>query len=365
MHFKTLRKDDMMTRTAVVFSPEYYKHETGRNHPETAKRLRAILNELTQGKLSKSKNWRFVEPYEAAIEEVRLVHDIKYINYVRALCRSGGGLLDSGDTVVSSDSYKTALYAVGGALTAVNLVMKHEFTNSFALVRPPGHHATKFYGLGFCIFNNVAVAARHLLQGFKLKRVLILDIDSHHGNGTQEVFYKTDKVLYISLHENPRDFPGTGFVKEVGEDKGKGYTVNIPLPFKTADDVYLKAWKEIVEPISRQYKPQFVLVSAGLDCHYADPIGRLSLSTLCYDKIFHSIVKIASETCNERLGMILEGGYNLEHIGKIAAAAIAKMSGSKHQINAEFQTKKNNARSRGEMLVRNVKRVQKAYWSLE
>jgi acetoin utilization deacetylase AcuC-like enzyme len=244
------------------------------------------------------------------------------------------------------------------------LVAKHEFTNSFAIVRPPGHHATRFYGLGFCIFNNVAVAAKHLLQNFKLKRVLIFDIDSHHGNGTQEVFYRTDKVLYTSLHENPRDFPGTGFTKEVGEDQGTGYTVNIPLPFGTTDQVYLKAWKEIVEPIARQYRPQFILVSAGLDCHYADPIGRLSLSTLCYDKIFDSIVKIASETCNGRLAMVLEGGYNLGYIGKIAVAAIAKMSGSKHKINAEFRPE-NTARDRGEMLVRNVKKVQRRYWSLD
>jgi len=195
-----------MNRTAVVFSPIYYQHNPGRSHPESAKRLAAIVSELKKNKLSRGKNWQFVEPEKARIKDVALVHDPEYIKLVEAVCKSGGGLLDSGDTVASPESFNVALYAVGGTLKAVKLVMEKRFENAFALVRPPGHHAEKFRAFGFCVFNNIAIAARFLLKKFGLKRILILDIDAHHGNGTQETFYETNKVLYISLHQDPPRF---------------------------------------------------------------------------------------------------------------------------------------------------------------
>jgi acetoin utilization deacetylase AcuC-like enzyme len=210
-----------MPKTAVIFSPEYYEHNPGKGHPESAKRLNAIVKELKQGQLSRSTSWRFVKPDKAKVEEVRSVHRTKYIDYVRALCKSGGGLLDSGDTVVSPESYETALLAAGGALKAASLVIQRDYKNSFVLVRPPRHHASESSGRGFCVFNNVAIAAKHLLRNCGLERILILDIDSHHGNGIQQVFFQTDSVLYVSLHEDPRGFPGTGFIKEVGEDLGR------------------------------------------------------------------------------------------------------------------------------------------------
>lgn len=354
-----------MPRTAVVFSPICYEHDPGKNHPESARRLKAIANELKRGQLSRSRNWQFVEPIRARVEDVALVHDMKYIRHVSALCRSGGGLLDSGDTVVSPKSYEVALYAVGGTLRAVRIVMKQEFDNAFALVRPPGHHAGRFYGLGFCIFNSVAISAQHLLQNFKLQRILIVDIDSHHGNGTQETFYDTGKILYASLHENPREFPGTGFAEEVGENGGRGYTVNIPLPFRTGDQIYLKAWRQIVMPIARQYRPQFVLVSAGLDCHYADPVGRLSLSALCYDKIFKSIMDLAAQMCKGKLVLTLEGGYGLKFVGKTAAAAIAEMSGSKYDVDNNVSSATQRVREQGERIIREVKKVQRNFWDLD
>ena len=353
-----------MSRTAAVFSPIYYQHGTGVDHPESARRLRAIIGELRKGQLSRSGKWVFVEPGKASVEDVESVHDREYIGHVRAVCKSGGGPLDSGDTVVSPDSFKVALYAAGGALKAVNLVMKGEFENAFALVRPPGHHAEKFHACGFCIFNNIAIAAKYLVRKFNMKRVLIFDIDAHHGNGTQEAFYETDKVLYISLHEDPLGFPGTGFIEEVGEGDGLGYNVNIPLPFRTSDHIYLRAIVEIAMPVIRHYKPQFMLVSAGFDGHYTDPVGSLSLSGLCYERIFKTIVDLASEVCNGRLVAILEGGYSLKFVGKMSALAIAEMSGSPYFIDDRIPVFRKKVGMQGEKVLREVKRVQRGFWNI-
>lgn len=354
-----------MSRTAVVFSPIYYKHNTGRNHPESAKRLGVIINELKMGRLSKSKNWQFVRPEKASITDVSLVHDTRYIKFIESVCRASVGMLDNGDTVVSPESFEVALYAVGGTLKAVNLVMAKHFENAFALVRPPGHHAGPFHAMGFCIFNNVAIAAKYLLKKFGLKRTVILDIDAHHGNGTQEVFYEDSQILYISLHQDPRGFPGTGFTDEVGQGKGLGYTVNIPLPFRTNDQVYLKAVEEIVMPIIKEYKPNFLLISSGLDGHYSDPVGNLSLSMLCYQKIYDKIVDIASITCDGRVVAVLEGGYSLKFVGKIAAVAIAKMSGIPYNVSDKISKAQLTVKKRGKRVIKSVKKVQRKFWSLD
>jgi len=354
-----------MSRTAVIFSPIYYRHNTGRGHPESAKRLRAIVNEIEKSKLRGIENWRFIKPEKASLKEVELVHGTEYIQLVDAVCKSGGGLLDLGDTVVSPESFEVALYSVGGALKAVDIVMEGKFRNAFALVRPPGHHAGKYRACGFCIFNNIAIAAKYLLKDFRLKRVLILDMDAHHGNGTQEIFYETNKVLYISLHQDPRDFPGTGFIDELGEGEGLGYNVNIPLPFRTDDSIYLKAINEIVKPIIRQYKPQFTLVSAGLDGHYTDPVASLSLSASCYQEVYETIVDISSEMCGGKLVSVLEGGYSLKFIGKIATAAIAKMSGTFYRINDRAPAIREHIRKQGEKVIEAVEKAQKAFWNID
>jgi acetoin utilization deacetylase AcuC-like enzyme len=354
-----------MNKTAVIFSPIYYQHNPGKDHPESAKRLRAIVNELKRSKLSNSEKVQFVLPEKASIEDVELVHGIEYIKLVKAVCKSGGGLLDLQDTVISPESYEVALYAVGGTLKAVNLVMEGKSENAFALVRPPGHHAGKFRALGFCIFNNVAVAAQHLLRKVKLKKVLILDVDAHHGNGTQEAFYETDKVLYISLHEDPSSFPGTGFTDEIGEGEGLGYTVNIPLPFRTDNRVYMKAMKEIVIPIIRQYEPQFMLVSAGFDSHYTDPVGNLSLSASCYGEIYEAIVKLASDVCGGRLVSVLEGGYRLNFVGRLATMAIARMSGTPYIVKDKIPVANRSVELQALKVLEEVKKIQRSFWRID
>jgi len=289
---------------------------------------------------------------------------MEYIRLVEAICRSGGGPLDLQDTAVSQESFEVALYAVGGVLKAVNLVMEHRFDNVFALVRPPGHHARRFQACGFCIFNNVAVTAEYLRRKFKLERILILDVDSHHGNGIQEKFYGTSNVLYISLHEDPHDFPGTGFVCEVGEENGIGYNVNIPLPFKTSDEVYLQAMREIVSPIILQYKPAFTLVSAGFDAHYSDPVGKLSLSASCYQKMFEMILQV-TEACGGRLVSVLEGGYSLSYVGKLAATAVAEMSGTSYVVRDKAPPSRRSIELRGARVIDEVKKIQRAFWSIQ
>jgi acetoin utilization deacetylase AcuC-like enzyme len=204
-----------------------------------------------------------------------------------------------------------------------------------------------------------------LLRKSGLQRVLVFDIDVHHGNGTQEIFYETDEVLYVSLHENPRDFPGTGFIDEIGEGSGVGYNVNIPLPFGSGDQIYLRAVTEIAIPIAHQYKPQFMLMSAGFDTHYADPIGRLSLSAKCCSKVYESLLDLASKTCGGKLVAVLEGGYNLRFVGKMAASAIARMSRTPYLVEDKAPEVSKKTIARGERVLEEVKKVQRDYWNID
>lgn len=353
-----------MKRTAVLFTPKYLDHNSGRNHPESSDRLRVIMKELRESGLFESERCSLLEPERASVDDVKLVHEADYVRLVERSCSLGGGLLDLGDTVVSPESYETALYAVGGAIRAVDLVMAGEFQNAFALVRPPGHHAGRNYAMGFCIFNNVAVAAVHLLRDFNLKCILILDVDAHHGNATQEIFYETDKVLYMSLHQDPTGFPGTGFVDEVGKGKGLGYTVNVPFPYRTDDQAYLKAFNHIVVPIIQQYKPQFILVSTGFDGHYTDPVASLSLSSSTYLKIFRKVLTLAAKSCMKKTVAILEGGYSLSFLGKMATGVIGRMAGISYTIRDKHPVTAHEIRRQAEKTIGDVKRTQSSFWDL-
>lgn len=350
--------------TAIVYSPEYLKHDTGPNHPETPSRLQAIMNELNRSGLLETRKCAVVTPKPAAKEYLELVHESDYIDLVKRTCMAGGGLLDLGDTVVSKDSFNVAVLAAGGVLDAVNLVSKSKAQNAFALVRPPGHHAGPYYALGFCLFNNVAIAASYLTSRIGLQRVAIVDIDAHHGNGTQEIFYKTNKVLYVSLHEDPQGFPGTGFEDEVGDGEGKGYTVNVPLPFKTDDRLYYEAFDQIAAPILRQFKPEFMLVSAGFDGHYTDPVGELALSMQGYARIFSKILSLASSLCGSKIVATLEGGYSLSFLGKMVTAAVARMSNLEYTVRDSVPVSNMKVRKKAEQVIKNVRRIQSEFWQL-
>lgn len=353
-----------MVKTAVIYSPKYLEHNPGRDHPETANRLRMIMRELNRSGLLQGEECSILEPKPATLEDLELVHEPDYVRLVERLCALGGGILDLGDTVVSQESYEVARLAAGGAMLGGALVMAGEAENAFALVRPPGHHAGPYYGFGFCVFNNVAVAAAHLLHRVGLDRVLILDIDAHHGNGTQEIFYNTKKVLYISLHQDPTLFPGSGFADEVGEGEGLGYTVNIPFPFRVDDRIYLTAVNKIVVPIIEQYKPQFILLSAGFDGHHTDPVAQLSLSAFSYLQTFGKVLDLASRICGGKVVAVLEGGYRLRFLAKMATAAIAKMA----DVPYKFQDKRSVAapgvKKKAEKVMRDVRDIQSPFWSL-
>ncbi|RLI47643.1 histone deacetylase [Candidatus Bathyarchaeota archaeon] len=353
-----------MEKTAIIYTPRYLEHDAGPGHPESSDRLRAIMKELRKSGLLESGKCMLIEPKPASVKDVELIHQPDYIQLVKRVCSSGGGLLDLGDTVVSPKSYETALYAVGGAVKAADLVMNGEFQNAFALVRPPGHHAGPSYAMGFCLFNNVAVVAAHLLGDFRLKRILILDVDAHHGNGTQDIFYNTNEVLYIGLHQDPRGFPGTGFVDDVGSGDGLGYTVNIPFPYQTDDAAYLKAFNQVVIPIIRQYKPEFILVSTGFDGHYTDPVASLSLSASTYPKIFGKVLDLASQFCMGRLVAVLEGGYSLSFIGKIAAAVIGRMAGVSYLIEDKHLVAAPEVGKQVEKTIMSIRRAHSKFWDL-
>lgn len=355
-----------MTETAIIFTPKYHKHKTEPNHPENPKRLKVIMKELKKMKLfAAAGQCRLVSPDMAGMEDLLLVHDSDYIKLVKLVCKGGGGLLDLGDTVVAPESFEVARYAAGGALKAVDLILNEKCRNAFALVRPPGHHAGPYYAGGFCVFNNVAIAAAHLIRRLGFERVLILDVDAHHGNGTQDIFYGTQKVLYISLHEDPRGFPGTGFVDEVGECEGIGFTVNVPFPFGTGDNAYLKAFDDIVVPIIRQYKPQFVLASIGYDGCRNDPVAKLNLSAIAFALIIEKTLHMAATICQGRFAGVLEGGYNLTRLGRLVVSTISKMADFPYAIEEETIPANLRVEREAEKAIKEVKETQSAFWDLE
>ncbi len=293
-------------KVGFVYHPIYLKHDTGQ-HVENAGRLEAIIAHLEQTRLKEQLT--AIEPRAASIEELLLVHHKQHISQIQDVAQKGGGWLDA-DTVMSPDSYDAALYAAGGTMSATEAVMNGEVNSAFALVRPPGHHATPTRAMGFCLFNNAAIAAEYARSKYKLEHILIIDFDVHHGNGTQETFYDNPQVLYISTHEYPF-YPGTGSIDETGSGAARGTTLNIPLPGGCGDAEYLQTFEQIVAPATRRFAPQLILVSAGYDAHRDDELSLMQVSVAGFAQMVKVIKGLADELCNGRLVVTLEGGYNL------------------------------------------------------
>jgi len=311
--------------TVLIYDPLYLAHTIG-GHPENSRRLTTALDVLEREDLLE----RLARPpaRDATLEELGAIHQQGYIRQVQQVAQAGGGWLD-GDTYVVSASYDAALRAAGGLLTAVEQVLaeRGEAANAFALVRPPGHHALANRGMGFCLFNNVAIAARYAQAAYGLDRVMIVDYDVHHGNATQDSFYRDDSVLYLSTHQYPH-YPGTGHFSEVGEGPGAGYTVNVPLRAGVGDQGFAAICDEIIGPVARRFQPDLLLVSAGYDAHWSDPLAGLALSIGDgYFPIAQYLVRLAEELCQGRLIYTLEGGYELEAVGYSIAATFRALLG--------------------------------------
>lgn len=295
-------------KTTLYYDAIYVEHNTGMGHPERGERLAVAMGELERSGLLDQLETK--SPRDALREEIELVHSPSYVDLVRRVAESGGGHLDM-DTALSSSSYDAALRAAGALLESVDRILSGEIRSAFCLVRPPGHHALPSRGMGFCLFNNVAVAAKYAIRRKGLEKVMIIDWDAHHGNGTQDMFYDDPSVLYVSLHQYPH-YPGTGWVDEVGSGQARGTTINFPFPPGTGEDIYLSAFEEVIIPAGKKFDPDFIMISAGYDGHALDLLCSMRLIDSSYRKMTDMIVDMANGCCGGRIIVTLEGGYNLE-----------------------------------------------------
>lgn len=294
--------------TAYVYHPLFLAHRS-RGHPESPERLERVMETLENTGIFE--RLMALEPAPATAAEIELVHSAAHHLRVQQVAARGGGHLDH-DTYVNEHSYEAALLAAGGGNTAVRAVMRGDVDNAFCLVRPPGHHATPDRGMGFCLFNNVAIAARVAQNEFGLERVLIVDFDVHHGNGTQDTFFEDPSVLYFSTHQYGFFYPGTGNWRETGRGQGAGTTVNVPLPAGVGDNGYAIVFRDLLWPIARHFGPQLMLISAGFDAHWSDPLAAMLLSLTGYANLVRELRDMAQSLCDGRIVFTLEGGYHLD-----------------------------------------------------
>lgn len=313
-----------MRRTGIVRDTIFLQHKTGIHHPESPRRLETIYNMLDRNKLMEK--LILVPSRLASLEEVEMVHAPEYIDKIMETAGEHLRYLDP-DTVTSAHTYQAAFSAVGGSIDAVKKVLQSDIDNAFVPIRPPGHHAEKNRQMGFCIFNNAALAAEYARKQFDLKRILLIDWDVHHCNGTQHIFESTDEVLVFSTHRSPF-FPGTGSLEEKGTGNGLGYSVNVPLSPGKKDIDFIEIYRKLLTPIALEYKPQLIIVSAGFDTHYDDPIGGMKVTEQGYAYMTRIIMEIADRVCEGRVVAILEGGYDLGALRKSVKAVIETLQGS-------------------------------------
>ncbi|MDF1577965.1 MAG: histone deacetylase [Desulfurivibrionaceae bacterium] len=313
-----------MTKTAIMKSPLFLEHDAGFSHIESPDRLAAIYHGLRE--FEKLDCLLFPDFAPAEKRHLQLVHTDSHIARIADTAGRGFVSLDP-DTGASSRSYEAALLAVGALIAGTDTIMTGQVDNAFALVRPPGHHAEPGHPMGFCLFNNIAVAAAYATRELGLQRVMIVDWDIHHGNGTQHAFYDSDEVLYFSTHLYPY-FPGSGALQETGRGRGEGYTFNIPLSGGQNDMSYAAIFNDIVAPMARQYKPELIMVSAGYDICVGDPLGAMAVTPAGFAYLTGVLKGLAEELCGGRLLLTLEGGYNLTGLRDGILATIGALSGN-------------------------------------
>jgi len=347
-------QEDVMGRTGFVRHPIYLEHVIDDYHPESPQRLESIyrmVDSRLDGRLIS------IPPREATHEEIGWIHSHTYISLL-ASTENGYMRLDP-DTSAGPHSYRAALMAAGGLLEAVDAVFKGDAGNAFAAVRPPGHHAESNRAMGFCLFNNVAIAAEYALRKHQCERVLIFDWDLHHGNGTQHSFESTSKVFYISTHQYPY-YPGTGNFVEAGRGAGEGFTMNIPLSIGYGSGDFLMFLRELIIPVTLAYRPDLILVSAGYDTYEKDPLGGMKVSANGYGAMIHLLLEAAREVCGGRLVVTLEGGYHLAGLTAGVESTLRVMLDG--QASPEWLAEEPINAAAAEKVIEKVKEVHQRYW---
>src|SRR5438309_8990689 len=309
-----------MAKPVVVIDQGYLKHLPGESHPERPERIQVLLD--LAGGLDRQ-HFQGVAPKVATGTDVELVHGADHVRQVESTSTVNRYALD-GDTITCRDSFGVSLLAVGGFLTLLDAIAAKESPNGFALVRPPGHHALRNRAMGFCLFNSMAIGAEYLKRAYGAKKILIMDWDVHHGNGTQDAFYDDPTVLFISTHQFPF-YPGSGAVNEVGVAAGAGYTINVPLPAGCADAEYLQVFQDIVVPAATKFQPEWILVSAGFDPHRRDPLGGMGVTEQGFGTMARSLLALANQFADGRIAFLLEGGYDLAGLRNSVAAVLAEI----------------------------------------
>ena len=312
-------------KTGFLYDPVFLQHNTGTGHPECSARLSVTMQYL------RDQSWfdalHPVSPRMVDPQWLETVHNSDYIRRARDTCHAGAPFLDVMDVSVCKDSFEIALQATGGTLELADQLMAGKIDNGFALVRPPGHHAERDMAMGFCLFNNVAILARYLQQQYGLDKVLILDWDVHHGNGTQHTFEEDPSVLYISTHQYPF-YPGTGSYTESGRGRGQGATLNCPMPAGSTDDDYEKVFMDRILPKIDVFQPEFIIISAGFDAHRDDPLANICLSTEFFGWMSERLLEQADHYASSRIISVLEGGYNLTALPHCIGQHLTLLSGT-------------------------------------
>jgi acetoin utilization deacetylase AcuC-like enzyme len=341
-----------MAKPLVVIDQAYLKHLPGGSHPERPERIQVLLD--LAGALDRN-NFDVVAPRAASRADVERIHGSDHVRLVESTSTVNHYALD-GDTITCRDSFAVSVLAVGGFLTLLDKIAAKESSSGFALVRPPGHHALSDRAMGFCLFNTMAIGAAYLKHQHGAKKILIMDWDVHHGNGTQDAFYEDPGVLFISTHQFPY-YPGTGALTEVGAGAGEGFTINVPLPAGCADAEYLQVFQHIVVPAAEKFQPEWILVSAGFDPHRRDPLGGMGVTEDGFGAMARVLLALASRFADARIAFLLEGGYDLAGLRNSVAAVLNAMIERKAQQNTCLPL----AGSRIEPLLRQVLKIQEAY----
>ena len=341
-----------MAKTAVVVDKEYLKHQPGDAHPERPERIKVLLD--LAGELDRGK-FHLLAPKPAERADIEATHGKDYVRLIEATAAHDVYALD-GDTVTCRDSFGVSVLAVGGLLHLIDAIATKEVQNGFALVRPPGHHALRHRAMGFCLFNTMAIAAEYVKRVHGAKKVMIMDWDVHHGNGTQDAFYDDPSVLFISTHQYPY-YPGSGAVSEVGVGAGAGFTLNIPLPAGCADAEYLQVFQEIIVPAAERYQPDWILVSAGFDPHRRDPLGGMGVTEAGFAAMARRLLELAEKFAGARIAFLLEGGYDLAGLKNSVAAVLEAMQQPSSQVIACGKL----SESRIEPLIRRIQQVHEKY----